>query len=271
MDRRGFTVMFVALMLAVVMVTPSSASAGIMQSPGSETGQPDAENNTLYLFGNQQLTMCDSKFNSTNADSASYGEKNSGSGSLDIKLTCRMDPSLDVDFALLDTEMIRTQFTIELGGEWVNGQSPCASDCENLNISLIKGNRIVAIKEFDTLSDGPNSIVWDIPVTEDLVYWNGSQETIAVEFTMKLKAVSGGLFGVGGEDAIFGLYFSHVENPPEQIPYVMFPILNQSAYEELNEEPSINNDEGGPLPGFGAIVGISGLAAAALLRNEDEE
>ena len=92
MDRRGLSVTVVALMMVVMLTTSTTASpgieAGIMQSPGSETGQPDAENNTLYLFGNQQLTNCFSKFNNTDAESANYGEDSQGGTSvMDIKVT----------------------------------------------------------------------------------------------------------------------------------------------------------------------------------------
>ncbi len=275
MDRRGISVTFVALMLAVLMTSSTAATpgVGVMQlSPGSEDGQPDAENNTLYVFGNQQLSNCFSKFNNTDDSSASYGEESKGSGNLDVKVTCRMDPTLDKDVMLQEGEMINAKFTVNLGGAWTNGQDNCNGDCENLNISFLKGNRVVAIKEFDTLGDGENSINWDVPVTEDLVTWNGSQETMGVEFTMKMKATEG-WFGTG-QDAMFGLYLTHPDNPPERNASVTFPILNQTAVEELTGDDGMGGggDDGGLLPGFTTMVGIGGLAAAALLReNEDEE
>jgi len=274
MDRRGLSVTIVALMLAVMMTSSTTASPGMnaMQSPGSEDGQPDADNNTLYVFGNSQLSNCNSKFNNTNADSADYGEDEKSSGNLDVKLTCRMDPTLDDDIMLEEGLMINAKFTVNLGGEWTNGQGNCNGDCENLNISYLKGNRVVAIKEFDSLQDGENNIIWDIPVTEDLVTWNGSQETMGVEFTMKLKAVSG-WFGTG-QSALFGLYFTHPDNQPERNASVTFPILNQTAVDDLTGGGGGGggDDDAGLLPGFTAIIGVGGLAAAALLRpREDEE
>ena len=275
MDRRGISVTFVALMLAVMMTSSTTATPGmgVMQtSPGSEDGQPDAENNTLYIFANPQLSNCFSKFNNTDDSSASYGEESKGSGNLDVKVTCRMDPTLNKDVMLKEGEMINARFAVNLGGAWTNGQDNCNGDCENLNISILKGNRAVAIKEFDTLGDGENSINWDIPVTADLTTFNGSQETLGVEFTMKMKATEGS-FLFPGEDAIFGLYLTHPENPPERNASVTFPILNQTAVDELTDDGSMSGgDDAGLLPGFTAMVGIGGLAAAALLRdNEDEE
>ena len=277
MDRRGLSVTIVALMLAVMMTSSTTASPGMsaMQSPGSEDGQPTAEHNTLYLFGNQQLTNCFSKFNNTDENSAAYGEDSQGGTNvMDVKVTCRMDPILDDDIALKEGEMINAKFALELGGAWTNGNDGCNGDCENLNISLLKSNRVVAIKEFDSLNTGENFINWDIPIVEDLVYWNGSTENIGVEFTMKLKGTSGGLNPWGGEDALFGLYFSHAENAAEYNASVTFPILNQTAFEEITGGGGGGGggDDGGLLPGFTSMVGIGGLAAAALLRaNEDEE
>jgi len=276
MDRRGLSVTIVALMLAVMMTSATTASPGMsaMQSPGSEDGQPDAENNTLYLFGNPQLTNCFSKFNNTDSESAAYGEDSQGGTSLmDVKVTCRMDPVLDDDIALKEGEMINARFVINLGGAWTNGQDGCNGDCENLNISILKANNAVAIKEFDSLSDGENFINWDIPVVEELIYWNGSTENMGVEFTMKLKGTSGNII-FGGDEALFGLYFSHADNPQEYNASVTFPVLNQTAFDDITGGGGGGGggDDGGLLPGFTSMIGIGGLAAAALLRpNEDEE
>jgi hypothetical protein len=278
MDNRRIAVSLAALMLAVLLVTPSTASpsidAGVMQSPGSEDGQPTSEHNTLYLFGNQQLTNCFSKFNNTDENSANYGEDSQGgTGVMDVKVTCRMDPILDDDIALKEGEMINAKFAVDLGGAWVNGQDGCNGDCENLNISLLKSNRVVAIKEFDSLGDGENFINWDIVVGEDLIYWNGSTENIGVEFTMKLKGKQGSWPFGADEDAKFGLFFSHTDNAAEYNASVTFPILNQTAFEEITGggEGGGSDDDGGILPGFTSMIGIGGLAAAALLRPKPED
>ena len=93
---------------------------------------------------------------------------------------------------------------------------------------------------------------------------------------MKLKGTSGGLNPFGGEDALFGLYFSHPENSAEYNASVTFPILNQTAFEEITGggDSGGDGDDSGMLPGFTSIIGVGGLAAAALLRpskSEDEE
>ena len=83
---------------------------------------------------------------------------------------------------------------------------------------------------------------------------------------LKLKGVEGFLWG--GEDALFGLYYSHPDNPAEYNASVTFPILNQTAFEEITggDEPCGGGGDSGMLPGFTSIIGVGGLAAAALLR-----
>ena len=275
MDRRGISVTFVALMLAVMMTSSTTATPGMgtmQMSPGSEDGQPTAEHNTLYFFGNPQLSNCNSKFNNTNADSAEYGEESrGGNGVLNVKVTCRMEPVLNEDVILAVGEMIDMRFMLNLNGQWTNGQESCSGDCENLNVSLMKGGREVAVREYDSLSDGENAVQWQLPVTEDLAYWNGSQESFTVEFRMVINSQAGGWFSAEDE-AIFGLFYTHPNNAAEYNASITFPILNETAVEELTGGGSSGGDDAGLLPGFTAMVGIGGLAAAALLRgNEDEE
>ena len=275
MDRRGISVTFVALMLAVMMTSSTTATPGIgtmQMSPGSEDGQPTAEHNTLYFFGNPQLSNCNSKFNNTNADSAEYGEESrGGNGVLNVKVTCRMEPVLNEDVILAVGEMIDMRFMLNLNGQWTNGQESCSGDCENLNLSLMKGGREVAVREYDSLADGENAVQWQLPVTEDLAYWNGSQESFTVEFRMVINSQAGGWFSAEDE-AIFGLFYTHPNNAAEYNASITFPILNETAVEELTGGGSSGGDDAGLLPGFTAMVGIGGLAAAALLReNEDEE
>ena len=275
MDRRGISVTFVALMLAVMMTSSTTATPGVgtmQMSPGSEDGQPTAEHNTLYFFGNPQLSNCNSKFNNTNADSAEYGEESrGGNGQLNVKVTCRMEPVLSEDVILAVGEMIDMRFMLNLNGQWTNGQESCSGDCENLNVSLMKGGREVAVREYDSLADGENAVQWQLPVTEDLAYWNGSQESFTVEFRMVINSQAGGWFSAEDE-AIFGLFYTHPNNAAEYNASITFPILNETAVEELTGGGSSGGDDAGLLPGFTAMVGIGGLAAAALLRdNEDEE
>ena len=88
---------------------------------------------------------------------------------------------------------------------------------------------------------------------------------------MVINSQAGGWFSAEDE-AIFGLFYTHPNNAAEYNASVTFPILNETAVEELTGGGSSGGDDAGLLPGFTAMVGIGGLAAAALLReNEDEE
>ena len=125
---------------------------------------------------------------------------------MSVKVTCRMEPTLSEDVILAVGEMIEMNFMLNLNGQWTNGQESCEGTCENLNVSLMKGGREVAVREYDSLSDGENQVVWSLPVTEDLAYWNGSQESFTVEFTMVIKSQAGSL-GIFADEFSFGIFF----------------------------------------------------------------
>ena len=91
---------------------------------------------------------------------------------------------------------------------------------------------------------------------------------MGVEFTMKLKGTNSAIPFTQGEQALFGLYYSHAENSAEYNASVTFPILNETAVEELTggDGGGGGGGDSGMLPGFTSIIGVGGLAAAALLR-----
>ena len=193
MDRRGISVTFVALMLAVMMTSSTTATPGVgtmQMSPGSEDGQPDAETQHTLLLWKPQLSNCNSKFNNTDADSAEYGEESKGSGILMSRSPVEWIPVLNEDVILAVGEMMTCR--VCMSTSMANGpmdKNLAAEIVKNLNVSLMKGNRVVAIKEYDTLVRVKIQSIWDACVTEDLLTWNGSQESLGVEFTMvKLKA-----------------------------------------------------------------------------------
>jgi hypothetical protein len=90
---------------------------------------------------------------------------------------------------------------------------------------------------------------------------------------MKLKGKQGSWPFGSDEDAKFGLFFSHTDNTAEYNASVTFPILNQTAFEEITGggENGGGDDDGGILPGFTSMIGIGGLAAAALLRPKPDD
>ena len=267
MSGRQTCVILSILMLVAVLITPSSASTGIEEGGKRVSG---GTWNIISLFGDAQLSNCHSNLYNDD-ESADYGEQRESSGILDIDFTCNMDPELDRNLILIEGDKIKARFKIELDGQWTNGQDDCNDDCENLQISLMKGDNTVATKEFDNLDQGTNVITWDIPIYGDLVYWNGSSDNIAIQFTMKIKPVAGGFFS-DDQDAVFGLYYSPTENDgsvhsDDDHTEITFPL----------DVPCTASCGGGlgdfATPGFTWVISIGGLAMAAILipKSIDDE
>ena len=269
MESRGWGLIVGALLMAVLMATPgaaqpiANAEMGAMQG-GSSDGQPDHLNNTMFLYGRDNMEPCWGHFNASDEDNANngYGEETTGSGTLDIEVTCRMETFVKNRMLLKEGEDIHMRFKIEIGGEWRNGQGECAGDCENLNITLMRGGVEAYTQEFPNLENGENDVHWQLPVYPDLVEWNKSQDEPAIKFTMVLKPTT--FLVIFGNDAQFRLYFNDEQHSDSSYnATVMFPILNETAADEfLEDELGIEEKT----PGFTALIGVGGLAAAALIR-----
>ena len=247
-------------MLVVLLIAPSSASAG--KEEGNKQVSGDTAWRYISLFGDGQLSNCYSNLYG-DGESADYGEQRNSDDVLNVDFTCSMDPVLDRDLILIEGDDIDARFKIELDGQWTNGQGDCTDDCENLIISLIRGDDTVATNEFDNLDQGTNFINWGIPIYDDLVYWNGSSDNIAIQFTMKIKPVEGGLFSAD-RDAVFGLYYSPTENSGS--------VYSDDDHTEITfplDVPCTASCGGGlgdfATPGFTWIISIGGLAMAAIL------
>ncbi len=287
----GYRTPLVALLTAILLTLPVTAqpiaSTPVMQ--GADAGkQPDDVNSTFHLFGRTAGTPCWGHFNNTDGDTSNtgYGEESKTSGQLDIDWTCRMDPTLDRNFALEEDQTIRIHVVIELEGEWENGQGNCQNgDCENLNISLMRGGVVAVTQEFPGLSEGENTIDWDIPVPVDLVPWNKSEDSPAIRFTWVGAAQSAILFGaIGGSDVMFRLYHTHpchsdttppaeancnsdTEKPASYNGIMTMPVLPAEAAAEVLGDDTVEEET----PGFTALVGLTGLMAAAWGRGRREE
>lgn len=245
-------------MLVLLLIAPISASTGTEEGGKQVSG---GTWNIISLFGDATLSNCHSNLYNDD-ESADYGEQRKGSGIVNIDFTCSMDPVLDRDLILIEGDNIDARFKIELDGQWTNGQGDCTDDCENLIISLMKGDYTVATNEFDNLDQGTNFIEWAIPIYDQLVYWNGSSDNIAIQFTMKIKPIEGDFF-TADRDAVFGLYYSPTENDD-----VGFGSEHTEIIFPLDTPPTAST--GGGLgdfatPGFTWIITLSGLVMAAII------
>ena len=254
-------------MLFLMAVPASIADVGdttIMQQTGE---QPSHENNTFYLWGQSSGTPCWGHFNNTDDGSANegYAENTQSNGKMEIEWTCRMDPQLKEDFALQNEAEIQVHLMIEVGGDWENGQGSCQSDCENLNISLMKGGLEVAKYEYTAMNQGENEVAITFPVNETLQVWDDATDNPGLRVRMVLYATSG--FGCGWLfdcDAQFRMYFSGQEEA-QYNGTVTFPILNESASEEILGPGDMGGDEEDEgMPGFGIIAAAAAIGIAAV-------
>ena len=144
----------ILMTLLFLMAVPASfANAGDAVIMQQNSEQPSHENNTFYIWGQGSGTPCWGHFNNSDEGSANdgYAEKTQANGKMEIEWTCRMDPQLKEDFALENDAEIQVHLMIEVGGDWENGQGSCQNDCENLNISLMKGGLEVAKYEYTAI------------------------------------------------------------------------------------------------------------------------
>ncbi|HJM19819.1 MAG TPA: hypothetical protein QF802_05130 [Candidatus Thalassarchaeaceae archaeon] len=269
-ERRLPSAILIAL-LFLMAVPASFANAGdavVMQQTGE---QPSHENNTFYIWGQGSGTPCWGHFNNSDDGSANegYAEKTQANGKMEIEWTCRMDPQLADDFALQNEGEIQVHIMIDINGDWENGVGNCQNDCENLNISLMKGGLEVARYEYNAMTSGENEIAITFPVNETLQVWDDATDNPAIRVRMVLYASSG--FGCGWFidcDAQFRMYFSGQEEA-QYNGTVTFPILNETAAEEILGPGDTGGDDD-ETPGFGIFAAASAIGMAAFARRKQE-
>ena len=268
-------VLLTLLMLGSSVASPASATGMTGAMGGSADGQPDHTNNTAYIFGTTSGNPCWNNFNDTSDNSANtgYGEDEQNSGKLEVEWTCRMDPVLGDSMALEEGQDIRVTLFVDLQGSWENGQGNCQGDCENLNVSLMRGSVVSQTVEVAGLVEGQSTVTVNFPVDENITIWNKTSDSPGIRVRMVMYADSG--FGCGfffDCSAHFRLYYTHPaegrEDPDEGGNSTMvFPILNQTAADDIlggGNGGKKDAEEKGFLPGFGLLIGTGALAAAAV-------
>ena len=256
------------------MAVPASfANAGdsvIMQQTGE---QPTHENNTFYIWGQGSGTPCWGHFNNSDEGSANdgYAEKTQANGKMEIEWTCRMDPQLKEDFALENDAEIQVHLMIEVGGDWENGQGSCQNDCENLNISLMKGGLEVAKYEYTAMSQVENEVAITFPVNETLQVWDDATDNPGIRVRMVLYASSGIFCAFPGVncDATFRMYFAGQEEA-QYNGTVTFPILNETASEDILEPGNNGGTDDDETPGFGIFAAATAIGLAAFSRRKQQ-
>lgn len=262
------TALSLAIALLLLISLPSSLADGgeneVMQANSGE--QPSHENNTFYIWGRDNGNPCWGHFNNTDGGTAQqgYGEESRSSGRLEIEWTCRMDPPLGDDFALEGDGEIAVHLMIDIQGNWENGNG-CNGDCEELNISLMKGSVEAARYQYSSLTTGENEVMVTFPVNETLQVWEKNTDNPGIRVRMVLEATTG--FGCGfifNCDASFRMYYSGQDDASYN-GTVTFPILNETAAEDI-----LDGDNGGKdsedTPGFTLIAAAVAVGVAAASR-----
>lgn len=262
------------LTLLILLAVPATiADSGEVTTMQDQTGeQPSHENNTFYLWGRSTGTPCWGHFNNTDTgtDPNGYAEKVQSSGKMEIEWTCRMDPALKEDFALENEAEISIHLMVEVQGVWENGNG-CNGDCENLNITLMRGGIDAATYEYTALTTGENMIDITFPVNETLQVWDDSTDNPALKVRMVLYPSQGAFCWVPGVncDAMFRLYYAGQDDDSYN-GTVTFPILNQSAAEDIlgGDDEKKESDE--KTPGFGIFAAASAIGLATFARRKEE-
>ncbi|RZD50719.1 MAG: hypothetical protein CXT67_09305 [Methanobacteriota archaeon] len=259
----------VLFLMAIPATMADVGDATIMQQTGE---QPSHENNTFYLWGQSSGTPCWGHFNNSDGGSANdgYAESTQANGKMEVEWTCRMDPQLKEDFALEVDAQIQVHLMIDVAGNWENGQNNCNSDCENLNISLMKGGLEVAKYEYTAMSQGENEIAITFPVNETLEVWDDATDNPALRVRMVIYASSGLECIFFNCDASFRMYFSGQEEA-QYNGTVVFPILNETAAEDiLGTGGDGGSEEDKGMPGFGIFAAASAIGIAAFAGRKQE-
>ena len=267
-------VLLTLLMLGSSVASPASATGMTGAMEGSADGQPDYTNNTAYIFGTTSGNPCWNNFNDTSDNSANtgYGEDEQNSGKLEVEWTCRMDPVLGDTMALEEGQNIRVTLFVDLQGVWENGMGNCQGDCENLNVSLMRGSVVAATEEVTGLVEGQSTVTVNFPVDENITIWNKTSDSPGIRVRMVMYGDSGLQCIAFDCSAHVRLYYTHPsedrEDPDEGGNSTMvFPILNQTAADDViggGDGGKKDAEEEGFLPGFGLLIGTGALAAAAV-------
>jgi len=264
--RVTLSIVLATLVTLSSLIAPTSAQAAI------DPKQPSADNATMYIWGTQDLGNCWSHFynNDTASSEDGFGLKTFSQGSqVNVDYQCRMQDSLKEDIHLDPNGTIAIQFGFNTwSGDCEDDGND--SNCLDLRITLSKGTKDVATKQFPAVSTNgeDEQVLWDIPVDNNMVRWNksGEEPMFRIEYSKP---------GYNGLDCLildctgeFKMYYSN--NQEGMKVDVKFPIINLTEVVDPNEEDPTEVEDNG-LPGFGLMSGIGALAMAAVTVSRKSE
>ena len=265
--------MAMAVALTVLMSLSTIGAPVVAQEVVADPRQPSAENPIMYVYGSNDLANCFMHFDgndTTGSAPEGYGEKEwtGQNARIEMDYSCRME-SFKQDMYNNENGSIKIQLEFEIDADDCQAND---AQCQNLTITFSKGGFTVAEEVFLTVdTDGNRDVVnWEIPMNENMTRFNKSEEPqIRVQFS---HPGYNGFFGDCSFVGYCGGYFRMYYNNDNQTAQVDFPVVNQSA-------PGDGDDDGGGLiggvadsvPGFGLLAGIGSLAMAAVATSRSSK
>lgn len=254
-----------AMGLAVLMALSTLGAPVTAQEVAQDPKQPSVDNPHMHFWGTGDLSSCWTHFDGNDSSGSAvegYGEKSTTSGQNAVDFTCRMQDNLKQDMYLDSNGTIFLEFTIEA---YAPGNCDGVSaQCEELNVTLMKGTTEIATEQFNGISSGdPDTRTWQIPVNETFERWNKSSEEPSINFRWVGYADSGLQCIIALCDSYFRFFYSN--NEDGHASEVTFPVVNATADTPMeDEDDGILGGVSDSLPGFGLLAGVGSLAMAAV-------
>jgi hypothetical protein len=267
MANRLIALSMTVFLLSSVLAAPASAQAA------EDPKQPSVDNPHMHFWGTDDLSTCWTHFdgNGTEGSSADgFGESTVTNGKHEVDFTCRIQENFKHNLYLDSNGTMFLEFTVDV---YAPGECSQSTPCEELNVTLLKGNQEIAKEQFNGVDSGdPDTRTWQIPVDSNTTRWNKSVEEPAINFRWVGNADSGPQCIIFLCDSYFKFYYSNNEDgePSE----MNFPVINMTDAVEPDGEGDGDGDGGslpGGLPGFGLMAGLGALAIAAVAANQRTE
>ena len=143
--------------------------------------------------------------------------------------------------------------------------------CENLNLTFMKGGFELVRQEFPALSvnDVDDTVTWSIPVDRNMTVFNKTSEEPRLRVEFSYPTYNGDLPGGCAIWYCGGAFRMYYHTPDNSSAEINFPIVNRSMIVDEGADPSLS--QGGGLPGFGLMAGVSALAMAAVAVSRKSE
>ena len=251
-----------------------------MQQSTEDPKQPNANNTTMYIWGNGMSAYW-THFN--NSDDEGNGDDTNGDGEPDkelredkdqgvinIKYRFTMDPSLDKRLQMTEGGEMRGNFNVYYNGDLENGGGgDCNNDCELLNITVYRGaNKVYQHTEQAWPADNWKNVVFSHTLTEEggNLLWDGTNDNPIIEVTMKVKGnyQQGGLFTLdSGVPAAFAIKLAEegrLELPIDEASW-------EEAFQAGEDEMPVSEDT----PGFTLVVASAAIGMAMFINASKEE